>query len=109
LDKLEYIFEKQKELAAFIGSVRYPKSREKRVSVLSTAIIHESVELQRLTNWKWWKKQIEFDEKEAREEIIDIWHFLVQVSIELGMTPSNILDEYQKKNQINRQRKKDGY
>jgi dimeric dUTPase (all-alpha-NTP-PPase superfamily) len=109
LDKLEYIFEKQKELAAFISSARYPKSREKRVSVLSTAIIHESVELQRLTNWKWWKKQIEFDEKGAREEIIDIWHFLVQASIELGMTPSNILDEYQKKNQINRQRKKDGY
>ncbi len=74
------------------------------------AIIHEAVELQRLTNWKWWKKKpIEFDESEAKEELIDIWHFVVDASIELGMTPPHILDEYLKKNQINKDRQKNGY
>ena len=45
----------------------------------------------------------------AREELIDIWHFLIQASLELNLTPDDILKEYQRKNEINRQRQKDGY
>lgn len=119
-DKLETIFQKQKELhraimtySPSIGSQYWKKflsiSKEERISALCTAIIHEAVELQRLTNWKWWKKSIEFDENQAKEELIDIWHFVVDASIELGMTPQDILDEYLKKNQINKDRQKNGY
>ena len=72
-------------------------------------MIHEAVELQRTTNWKWWKKPTEFNQVEAREELVDIWHFLIQASLELGLTPDDILKEYQRKNEINRQRQKDGY
>ena len=49
--------------------------------------MHEAVELQRTTNWKWWKTPVEFNEAEAREELIDIWHFVVQASLELKLTP----------------------
>ena len=52
---------------------------------------------------------LEFDENQAKEELIDIWHFVVDASIELGMTPQNIVDEYIKKNQINKDRQKNGY
>ena len=51
----------------------------------------------------------EFNEAEAREELIDIWHFVVQASLELNLTPDDILKEYERKNEINRQRQKDGY
>ena len=88
---------------------RYPQSTEDRVSALCTAIIHESIELQRTTNWKWWKTPTQFNEDEAREELIDIWHFVIQASIELNLTPDEILGEYKRKNEINRQRQKDGY
>ena len=120
-DKLETIFQKQKELhraimtySSSIGSQYWKKflsiSKEERISALCTAIIHEAVELQSLTNWKWWKKKpIEFDENQAKEELIDIWHFVVDASIELGMTPQDILDEYLKKNQINKDRQKNDY
>lgn len=119
-DMLETIFQKQKELhqaimtcSPSIGS-QYSKkflslSKEERISALCTAIIHEAVELQRLTNWKWWKKMMEFDENEAKEELIDIWHFVVDASIELGMMPQDILDEYLEKNQINKDRQKNRY
>ena len=50
---------------------------EGRVAALCTAMIHEAVELQRTTNWKWWKKPTEFNQAEAKEELIDIWHFLI--------------------------------
>lgn len=109
MDTLETIFSMQKELANMMDLSRYPKTTEGKVSALSTAIIHEAVELQRLTNWKWWKKPLGFDENAAREELIDIWHFVVQASLELGMTPADILDEYKKKNQVNRDRQKSGY
>jgi len=109
MDTLEAIFSMQKELASVMDLSRYPTSSEDRVSVLSTAIIHEAVELQRLTSWKWWKKPAAFDSVAAKEELIDIWHFVVQVSIELGMSPAEIVEEYKKKNEVNRDRQTSGY
>jgi len=108
-DKLDSIFSLQKGLTSMMNLDRYPKEMEPRISALCTAIIHEAVELQRTTNWKWWKTPTEFNETEAKEELIDIWHFVIQASIELNLTPEEILDEYKQKNEINRQRQKNGY
>ena len=108
-DRLDSIFAMQKSLADMMNLDRYPKDTENKVSALCTAVMHEAVELQRTTNWKWWKTPTTFDEAEAREELIDIWHFVIQASIELSLTPDDILKEYERKNEINRQRQKDGY
>ena len=109
MDVLETIFKLQIKLARITTSTRYPELKEERVSVLATAMIHEAIELQRLTNWKWWKKPTKFDDTRAKEEVIDLWHFLVQTSIELGMTPEEILEQYLRKNQINKERQEKGY
>ena len=109
MDILETLFKQQKELATVITSEHYPHTKEERVSSLATAIIHEAIEVQRHTNWKWWKKPTEFNETLAREEVIDLWHFLIQMSIELGMTPKKILEEYLKKNQINKESQQNSY
>ncbi len=108
-DRLDLIFALQKGLADMMNLDRYPKDTEGKVAALCTAIIHEAVELQRTTNWKWWKKPVSFNKDEAKEELIDIWHFVVQASLELGLTPKDILDEYQRKNEINRERQRSGY
>ena len=92
-----------------MNSNRYPKNTEDKVSALCTAIIHEAVELQRTTNWKWWKTPTAFNEDEAKEELIDIWHFVIQASIELNLSPDEILEEYKRKNKINRERQQNGY
>jgi dimeric dUTPase (all-alpha-NTP-PPase superfamily) len=109
MDSLETIFSIQKELASMMDLSRYPDSTDGRVSALSTAIVHEAIELQRLTSWKWWKKPTPFDTEAAKEELIDIWHFIVQASIELGMTPAEVVNVYKKKNSINRERQTSGY
>lgn len=108
-DILKQIFQLQKDYTSMLKLDRYPDSKDKRIDVLCTAIIHETIELQRLTSWKWWKKPTPFDTNMAKEELIDIWHFVVQTSLELGLTPQDILDEYKRKNYINRQREKTGY
>lgn len=108
-DRLDTIFKLQKGLSEMMKLDRYPKDSEGRVSALCTAIMHEAVELQRTTNWKWWKTPSKFNEEEAREELIDIWHFVVQASLELNLTPDDIVAEYKKKNEINRERQRNGY
>ena len=80
-DTLEAIFEMQKTFVSVIKKNRIPTTNEERIANLCTGIIHEAVELQRLTNWKWWKTPVKFDEGKAREELIDIWHFLVQYAL----------------------------
>lgn len=108
-DTLESIFGMQRGLAGMMDLSRYPEGTPGRVSALCTAIIHEAVELQRTTDWKWWKRPVPFDEAAAREELMDIWHFVVQATIELGLTPADVLEEYGRKNAVNRQRQRDGY
>ena len=108
-DRLETIFKLQKDLSQMMKLDRYPKDSEGRISALCTAIMHEAVELQRTTNWKWWKTSTPFNVSEAREELIDIWHFVIQASLELKLTPDDILEEYKKKNEINRERQRIGY
>jgi hypothetical protein len=41
--------------------------------------------------------------------MIDLLYFIVQVSIELGMTPKEILDPYLRKDQINKGGQEKGY
>jgi dimeric dUTPase (all-alpha-NTP-PPase superfamily) len=109
MDKLDRLLKLQKELSIELASERYPSTMEQRISSLCIAIIHESVELQRLTNWKWWKRPREFDIENAKGELIDMWHFLLQASIELGMTADDILQYYMQKNEINKIRRKSNY
>lgn len=108
-DRLETIFKMQKGLEGMMKLDRYPKDTEGRISALCTAIMHEAVELQRTTNWKWWKTPTDFKEGDAREELIDIWHFVIQASLELNLTPEDIVEEYKRKNEINRERQRSGY
>ena len=106
---LDQLFRLQHEYVDGMNIPRYPKKLASRISLLCTAIIHEAIELQRLTSWKWWKKESKIDIVSAKEELIDIWHFVIQASIELNMDPIDILQEYSKKNKINRDRQKSGY
>ena len=108
-DILNNIFQLQKDYASILELNRYPKDKEERISALCTAIIHETIELQSLTSWKWWKQSSTFNQTLAKEELIDIWHFVVQASIELDMSPKDILNEYKRKNKINHMRQKQGY
>ena len=78
-DKLEYLFEMQKSLITQDYNSTKIKSNEEipvdtipenkmkklyemeepflgyRIFMISSALVHEAIELQRETNWKWWK------------------------------------------------------
>jgi len=80
-----------------------------RIFMLSSALVHEAIELQRETNWKWWKKEKSIDDQKIQEEIIDIWHFLLQLTIEAGIDSKKLMEIYLKKNKENLNRQEKGY
>ena len=44
--------------------------------------------------WKWWAKYQEFDEQNAKVEIIDLFHFLISLAQVMGMTPDDVYNAY---------------
>ena len=120
-DKLDILFDKQNELfkkqlenSTSVNKMRNLYQIEEpfdgyRIFMLSTALLHEAVELQRETNWKWWKKESKTDIDKVQGEIIDIWHFMIQVSIEAGLDPKRLVEKYMEKNRENLARQERGY
>ncbi len=118
-DKLDFLFDKQNELfkkqlgknknkMQNLYEIREPFEGY-RIFMLSTALVHETIELQRETNWKWWKKESQMNNHKIQEEIIDIWHFLIQISIEAGLDSKKLVEKYIEKNQENLNRQVKGY
>lgn len=129
-DKLEFLFNSQKLLV----SQNYSKLEKKggsnqsppenkmkrlyetnepfngyRIFMLCSALLHEVVELQRETGWKWWKTEKAIEDQRIQEEIIDLWHFLIQLSIEAGLDPELLISKYVEKNKENTKRQQQGY
>lgn len=120
-DKLDILFDKQNELfskqlenSAAVNKMKNLYEIKEpfdgyRIFMLSTALLHEAVELQRETNWKWWKKETKTDIDKVQGEIIDMWHFMIQISIEAGLDPKKLIEKYMEKNRENLARQERGY
>ena len=112
MDKLEEIFRLQADLNRRIGvELEDLSEAEKTRWVLNytRALQQEMAELVDSVPWKWWAKYQNFDEQNARVEVIDLFHFLVSLAQTLGMTPEDVYDAYLKKNQVNHERQESGY
>lgn len=72
------------------------------------ALLHEGFELKEELPWKWWSKSAVPLDK-ARVEIVDMWHFLISITLAAGMTPNDLIREYRNKYAINVERQKQDY
>lgn len=78
--------------------------KESWIKQMCLCIISEACELIDETNWKHWKNKKPIDENKIKEEIIDLWHFLISLSIKAGLTPDDIKTIYIDKNLENYKR-----
>jgi dimeric dUTPase (all-alpha-NTP-PPase superfamily) len=117
-DKLELLFRKQLKLTRQMRNMENKMSsiykRKElflgyRIFMLSSALIHEAIELQRETNWKWWKRGSNMSIENCQQELIDILHFVIQLSIELKLNPTTLVEKYSLKHVENISRQKRGY
>ncbi|MGB0257383.1 MAG: dUTPase [Coraliomargarita sp.] len=112
MDKLDEIFAQQDALNKRIGvNTDNMSDEEKAQWVLNytRAMQQEIAELIDSVPWKWWAKYQEFDEQNAKVEVVDLFHFLISIAQVLGMTPEDVYEAYVKKNKVNHNRQDSGY
>ncbi|MGB0371337.1 MAG: dUTPase [Opitutales bacterium] len=112
MDKLEEIFDMQEALNARIGvNTAGMNDEEKAKWILNytRAMQQEIAELVDSVPWKWWAKYQEFDQQNARVEVVDLFHFLVSMAQVLGMSADDVYQAYLKKNKVNHDRQESGY
>jgi dimeric dUTPase (all-alpha-NTP-PPase superfamily) len=112
MDKLDTIFEMQDTLNKRIGVVTENLSEEEKTKWVlnyTRAMQQEIAELIDSVPWKWWAKYQDFDEQNAKVEIVDLFHFLISLAQVMGMTPEDVYNAYVKKNQENHDRQESGY
>lgn len=112
MDKLEEIFDLQDALNKRIGVNTDSMSDEEKAKWVlnyTRAMQQEIAELIDSVPWKWWAKYQEFDEQNAKVEVVDLFHFLISLAQVLGMTPEDVYEAYTKKNKVNHNRQDSGY
>ena len=111
-DQLRELFRMQKALNERIGVQTESMSDEQKTEwVLNycRAMNQELAELTDSVPWKWWAKYQEFDEQNARVEVVDLFHFLISMAQVLGMSADDVFQAYLKKNEVNFKRQESGY
>ena len=73
------------------------------------AMSQEIAELTDSVPWKWWARYQQFDEQNARVEVVDLFHFLISLAQVLGMSAEDVFAAYVKKNEVNFKRQESGY
>lgn len=112
MDKLDEIFNQQDALNKRIGVNTDGMSDEEKAKWVlnyTRAMQQEIAELIDSVPWKWWAKYQEFDEQNAKVEVVDLFHFLISLAQVLGMTPEDVYESYTKKNKVNHNRQDSGY
>lgn len=112
MDKFEEIFQMQEALNQKIGVKMDSFSDEDKAKWIlnyTRAMQQELAELIDSVPWKWWAKYQEFDEQNARVEVVDLFHFLISLAQTLGMSADDVYQAYTKKNKVNHDRQDSGY
>jgi len=97
MDKFDEIFSMQDTLNKRIGVNTDGMSDEdkaKWVLNYTRAMQQEMSELIDSVPWKWWAKYQEFDEQNAKVEVVDLFHFLISLAQVLGMSPEDVHEAY---------------
>lgn len=114
-DILTEMYEMQRDLDhRIINERRVDKTVDEWVIGLTIAMESEIDEIRREVNWKWWKNPKPIDREALQGEVIDMWHFLLALSREVGLSPADIHRIYMEKNAENHARQngesdKEGY
>lgn len=107
-DMLEDMFNKQKVFQKKCGA--NPNITDPVfVRSQSLALIDEIMEALHETAWKPWKKQQSINLKNFRKELIDAWHFLLNLSLAAFDSATDLHYMFSRKHAINNKRQDEGY
>jgi dimeric dUTPase (all-alpha-NTP-PPase superfamily) len=113
-DRLSRMFQMQTDLQQVMPPVREfpspdPNELMSQIRGSALALIAELVEMLDETGWKPWAASNHINRDAYRGEIIDMWHFFMNLCILGGVSPSDLYDGYIRKHNVNRERQENGY
>ena len=118
-NNLEYLFKLQENFQKILGNNFPLNNNYKEIKYFTNvnliknqllALFSETAEALREVPWKPWKlKHQEFNVKEFRMELIDVFHFLINLFLLSGMNSRQVINLFKNKNKINVRRQQNGY
>ncbi|MGM0409151.1 MAG: dUTPase [Bacillota bacterium] len=110
-DMLKDLFELQKKMQLRLNDDNIPGMKPERIPMTVTSIISELGEiLEEQQAWKDWKENPNSpDLDNLRMEVADLWHFVINLTLYLGMDSEDLYQEFLDKNKINHKRQDNNY
>lgn len=118
-DKLNYMFDLQYKLQERLGTwdkIQNESDKQQFVNQMILAIQEETIEIMRESAYKnpefvkfGWKKGQQWNEENFKEEIVDLFHFVMNLSLIVGMNAEEFYTRYCKKNGVNHVRQDEQY
>ena len=106
-DRLHEMFDMQ---FRFMKRLKVTKATPDNLRTMFTAITVELAELMQELNWKPWKKTRKYsDTDKVLEEYVDVFHFVMELGLLLGICPRVLYEAYLEKMRVNIKRQKGGY
>lgn len=107
-DRLEFMFTAQREMQEKAYGYDFDAmTDDERIQFIKNMVLATSDELHELlgeTGWKPWAKSKFINHHEYRKEVVDIFHFFMNLMLVVGMTTDELYEGYVQKRQINIQR-----
>lgn len=114
MDRLELMYEMQKELQRRFndGKAIGEFSEEEHIAQLmpnAFSMFAETFEAFKEVGWKPWATSRHFNREAFKSEMVDAWHFFLNMMLHADMTVEELYAGYVDKNQKNHQRIDEGY
>jgi dimeric dUTPase (all-alpha-NTP-PPase superfamily) len=112
-DRLDFMLRTQREFQEMING--YPldtQDDETRIENIKTSVLAALDELHEAlgeVGWKPWATSRHINTEAFRSELIDVWHFLMNLFLHAGMNGDDITRLYIDKQAKNRARQRNGY
>lgn len=113
MDRLDEMMRLQRELQERINGYTLEEqdidTRIDNVRINVLALTDELHECLGETGWKPWATSRHINWSAAQRELVDAWHFFMNLMLHLEMTPVDLWQGYHQKHKVNFQRQEDGY
>lgn len=113
-DRLDQMFHEQRELQIKSygkdpGEITDPEERIQFIKDMSLALTDEMAEFMAEIGWKPWATSRHVNEEAAQGELVDQFHFFMNLCMAVNMTPDMLFTKYMLKRQKNADRQAAGY
>lgn len=110
-DRFQEIFDKQKSLQTLLTEKEHPGEYPELLPGHITGLMSELGEiLAEHQGWKHWKKnKKEVVWENVKEEVVDAFHYMINIALVLKMDADDLYDGFIKKNKENIERQNSNY